>query len=68
MYVVQYCLYLKHVLIQYKTKFEFFYIFLYLMKSKEKCCTLENIANYALKQAINFYTIHFHSQKSVHDS
>lgn len=38
------------------------------MKSKEKCCTLENITNYALKQAINFYTIHFHSQKSPHGS
>lgn len=24
------------------------------MKSKEKGCTLENITNYALKQAINF--------------
>lgn len=69
MYVVQYCLHLKHVLIQYKRKFEcFFYILLYLMKSKEKCCTLENITNCALKQAINFHTIHFPSQKSVRGS
>lgn len=46
----------------------FFYILLYLMKSKGKCCTLENITNCALKQAINFHTIHFHSQKSVRGS
>lgn len=34
MYVVQYCLHLKHVLIQYKRKFECF--FLYFALSHEK--------------------------------